>query len=208
MRRIIRPFLLLASLAGVAYVVRVRRLARATGCAVMEILAGDLRSFVTDRFDPVVMQLGLAGGRRSPWAVVEHIGRTTGAVHRSPITPRLVDGSMFVPLPYGTEVQWLRNVLAAGHCRVQFHETIYDLDEPVVIMAEQNPALSPTEHGLLDETAAHYLRLHILDKAPGTFAEPAHEFTIHPVPAAVPAIELVHPEPEVARLPLSVGTRS
>jgi hypothetical protein len=198
MPRIIRPFALLATLAGVAYVVRIRRLAVETGSPVSELIEADLRSFVTHRFDPVVMRLGLVGGRRSPWATIEHVGRVTGAVHRTPVTPRLVDGAVIIPLPYGTDVQWVRNVMAAGHCRLQYHETIYELDEPAIILAEQNPALSAAEHQILDETTAHYLRLRVLDRAPGTFAEPAHEFTTHAPPVAVPDIEWVHPAPEAA----------
>jgi deazaflavin-dependent oxidoreductase (nitroreductase family) len=181
-----------AALVGAAYLSRARRRADATGSTLTDVLAHDLRGFVTHRFDPLVVRLGLAGGRRSPWGLLEHVGRTTGSVHRTPVTPRVHGTTMMIPLPYGTDVQWVRNVQAAGHCRVQLHETIFELDEPAIIMAEQNPSLPRAAHEILDETAAHYLRLHILDRAPGVFADPPTEFTTHPIPTDLPDIEIAH----------------
>ena len=87
MPRIIRPIALLSVVAAVAYAVRVRRLAKQRGAPDSDVLGDDLRAFMTHRFDPVVMRLGLVGGRRSPWTTVEHVGRVTGAVHRTPVTP-------------------------------------------------------------------------------------------------------------------------
>lgn len=193
MLRIIRLFALSIATVAAIWYASARRRAELARRPLGDVLRHDLTSFVTRRFDPVVMRLGLAGGRVSPWGVLEHVGRATGAVHRTPVTPHLVDDHVFIPLPYGTDVQWVQNVLVGGHCRVQLHETIYDLDEPRIVMASENPSLPPIAHEALDETPAHYLRLHVLDRAPGTFANPPHEFSTHAAPSAVPTLAMEHP---------------
>jgi deazaflavin-dependent oxidoreductase (nitroreductase family) len=169
MRRIARSLAILATAGGATWVVSARRRARATDRAWTDVLKVDLREFVTHRFNPLVIQLGLAGGRVSPWAILEHVGRTSGAIHRTPVYPRLRGDFMFIPLPYGADVQWVKNILAAGHCRIQHHETIHDLDEPAVMAAAENTTLSVAEHPMMDATGGRYLRLHVLDRAPGTF---------------------------------------
>jgi len=164
-----------------------------------------LRDFVTHRFDPLVMRLGLVGGRISPWATVEHVGRTSGATYHTPIYPRTYGDHVYVPLPYGTDVHWVRNIQAAGHCRMQLHETILDLDEPVIIPASEHPMVPAWMGGALDRSGRSYLRLHVLDRAPG-------EFTHHlPAPATARTlddehrIEFVHPAESEDRQALEVG---
>lgn len=198
MRRVTRLLTFLAIALGIRWVVGARRRADETGRPWREVMSRDLRAFVTHRIDPLVLRLGLAGGRRSPWAILEHVGRTTGAIHRTPVLPALAENVLFIPLPYGPEVHLVKNVLASGHCRIQWHENLYELDEPAIVMAEENTALPAPAHEALDATAAHYLRLHVLDRAPGTFTNPPAEFTTHRIPAPVPEIEMVHPTPKAA----------
>jgi hypothetical protein len=128
---------------------------------------GQLRRFVTHRFNPVVGRLGLVGGRRSPWAYVEHVGRRSGRVYRTPILPDFREDSAYVPLPYGTDVHWLRNVRAAGHCRIQIHESVYELDEPAIITAAGHPGVPRWARRRLEAGGRRYLRLHVLAQRPG-----------------------------------------
>jgi deazaflavin-dependent oxidoreductase (nitroreductase family) len=166
---------------------------------------GELPGFVTHRFNPLVTRFGLAGGRRSPWAILEHVGRTSGTTYRTPIslvTSPTAD-HVYVRLSYGPDVHWLKNVRAAGHCRVQVHETILELDEPAVVPASENLLVPPRVRAALERAGRQYLRLHILERVPGTFAhqpaarsgEPAHSFG--------PSLEMLHaegtsPEPATA----------
>jgi deazaflavin-dependent oxidoreductase (nitroreductase family) len=54
------------------------------------------------------------------FGVLEHVGRRSGTVRRTPLTIfRRGTGRYVIALTYGSEVQWLRNVLAAGECRVR-----------------------------------------------------------------------------------------
>lgn len=51
---------------------------------------------------------------------LEHVGRTSGRVRRTPLMAfRHVD-EVTVALTYGPEVQWLKNVTAAGGARMRF----------------------------------------------------------------------------------------
>ncbi len=144
----------------------------------------DVPGFVTHRFNPLVMRFGLAGGRRSPWAVLEHRGRTSGTTYRTPIS--ILEGSsddhVYVRLTYGSDVHWVRNVRATGHCRVQAHETIIELDEPTVVTASQNVLIPGPIRTLLDLAGRTYLRLHIVERTPGTFADSPDRSDRAPVP--------------------------
>ena len=182
MGRIVRLLAILGAIAGTAWVVSASRLARDRGESLREVLGVDFRGFVTHRFNPLVMRLGLAGGRRSPWAIVEHVGRTSGKTYRTPILPRTAGDYAFVPLSYGSGVHWVNNVRTAGHCRIQLHETMLELDEPAIVGAGDNPTVPAPLRETLERTGRKYLRLHILQRAPGRFEPDRAE-----VPAIAPA---------------------
>ncbi len=206
MRRTYRLLAVAGALGGAIWVGNARRRAAEEDQPLRAVLGRDFRGFVTHRFDPLVMQLGLAGGHISSWGVVEHVGRVSGTVYHTPVLPRAMDGRVYIPLPYGTDVDWVRNVRAAGHCRVQLHEVVYELDEPSIVPAAENPAIPPVARGPLDRIGAHYLRLHVLDEAPGTFAHRAGATTVAPGARGEFEIELVHPsEPVTTDVAVDAG---
>jgi deazaflavin-dependent oxidoreductase (nitroreductase family) len=69
---------------------------------------------------------------RLPWfGVLEHVGRRSGEVRRTPLNAfRHGPGHWIVALTYGPEAQWVRNVLAAGHCRMLVQGRWIELVEP------------------------------------------------------------------------------
>jgi len=65
------------------------------------------------------------------FGVLEHIGRRSGTVRRTPLTIfRRGPDRYVIAMTYGTDVQWLRNVLAAGECRVRTRGRWVRLVEP------------------------------------------------------------------------------
>lgn len=69
---------------------------------------------------------------RLPWfCVLEHVGRTSGTVRRTALMAfhRRPD-RWVMALTYGTDVQWLRNVVAADGCRLLSRGRWVDLVEP------------------------------------------------------------------------------
>ena len=75
----------------------------------------------------------VAGRRFSPWVVLEHSGRRSGRVYRTPLaTFPFGDGFVFM-LPYGTGVDWCRNVMASGHAVLTRKGKSLPLDRPEII---------------------------------------------------------------------------
>ncbi len=68
----------------------------------------------------VTNRLTLPLASRLPWfGVLEHVGRRSGTVRRTPLNIfRSGTDRWVVALTYGSGVQWLRNIEAAGECRM------------------------------------------------------------------------------------------
>lgn len=73
--------------------------------------------------------------------IVVHTGRRSGRVHRTPVNVfGSPDGYVFA-LTYGREAQWVRNVLAAGGCRLVTRGREHRLVEPVLFADERRTAV-------------------------------------------------------------------
>ncbi len=77
--------------------------------------------------------LSLAGRPSSPWALVHHVGRRSGQTYATPVRVRPTPEGFIIPLPYGSEVDWCRNVLAAGGCTISWPGHDYAVREPDVV---------------------------------------------------------------------------
>ena len=89
-----------------------------------------VREFNKHVLNPVM--LTLAG--RPYWyaARLEHVGRRSGRTYATPVVASELPGGFVVPLPYGTGVDWLRNLQAAGSATLVVHGRRYALTEPEV----------------------------------------------------------------------------
>jgi hypothetical protein len=148
------------------------------------------RHLVSRRWNPLVVRLGLVGGANSRWASIEHVGRSSGRVYRTPVYPHLVGDLVYVPLPYGVDVNWATNVRAAGHCRLQVRDTTYELDEPALVTARDRADLPVRLRSMAERRGNRYLRLHVLASRPGPLddAEAPRELAAEPsVPADAPS---------------------
>lgn len=89
-------------------------------------------------------EMAFAGRRFWYAAVIEHTGRTSGKRYRTPVVALRVGDGILVGLPYGTGVDWLRNVLAAGSATITDKGRTYSVVQPEVIdAATAEPQLSP-----------------------------------------------------------------
>ena len=93
-----------------------------------------VRTFNKYLLNPAML---LVAGRKWWYAgVIRHTGRRTGTSYATPVVVNPVAGDGFlIPLPYGTGVDWLRNVLAAGTASVTVDGQSYQVREPEVITA-------------------------------------------------------------------------
>lgn len=65
-----------------------------------------------------------------PFAVMRHVGRRSGKPYETTIMIWPVGDGFVIALTYGESVDWYRNVLAAGSCRVLWHGRKYALGKP------------------------------------------------------------------------------
>ena len=68
----------------------------------------------------------------APWfGIVEHVGRSSGVVRRTPINVfRHGRNRWVVALTYGPDLDWVENVMAAGGCRLRTRGRWIRLVEP------------------------------------------------------------------------------
>lgn len=90
-----------------------------------------IRRFNKRALNPLMLRL--AG--RSHWyaGYLEHVGRRSGRTYRTPVVALPVRDGFAVPLPYGTQVDWLRNLLAAGTGATMVKGLRYAVSEPRVL---------------------------------------------------------------------------
>ena len=86
------------------------------------------------RLNPLTLRI--AGNRSRVYAAIHHIGRRTGHAYTTPVVAEPLGYGFIIPLPYGTDVDWLHNVLAAGGCALTWNTIEYQLDHPEVIPAK------------------------------------------------------------------------
>jgi hypothetical protein len=71
-------------------------------------------------------------------------------------------------VPLGTRSEWARNVLAAGRCRLQLHERVYELVEPRLVPAGEVGDLPAVGRAVMSWLGFHYLILRTASVQPGT----------------------------------------
>ncbi len=138
-----------------------------------------------------LVERGLAGSGRSELGTLEHVGRTSGTRRLTPIRPVATAGGFRIMVPLGSQSQWARNVIAAGHCRMQLHDRVYELDEPVLLAPDELPDVPAPVAAILALLGFEYLLLRTFADHPGQFdatdemaGEPAPEREVVPAGAA------------------------
>jgi hypothetical protein len=123
--------------------------------------------FTNEVVNPLLVRWGISGAGRSELGTLEHVGRRTGMRHLTPIHPVPTEDGFRIVVPLGPKSQWARNVLAAGHCRLQLHDTVYDLDEPVLLAAGELSDMAMPVARVLDGLGVQYLLLRRFAERPG-----------------------------------------
>jgi deazaflavin-dependent oxidoreductase (nitroreductase family) len=80
------------------------------------------------------LTMPLAGKRWNPFfAVVEHRGRHSGRRYSTPVAARRTADGFVVSLAFGGQVDWYRNILAAGGATIRWRGVAYPVGTPVAI---------------------------------------------------------------------------
>jgi hypothetical protein len=122
--------------------------------------------FVNSVVNPMLLGRGLAGGRRSELGTLEHVGRKSRIRRRTPVHPEPTSDGFRIIVPLGTRSEWARNVLAAGHCRLELHESDYELDEPRMAPAAEIDDLPWVIRSLMGALGFRYLMLRTFASRP------------------------------------------
>jgi deazaflavin-dependent oxidoreductase (nitroreductase family) len=73
----------------------------------------------------------LAGKRWNPiFAVVEHLGRTSGRYYATPVAARRVADGFVISLAFGAQVDWYRNLQNAGGGTIRWRGRPYRVTAP------------------------------------------------------------------------------
>lgn len=100
-----------------------------------------VRQFNKRILNPVMLQL--AGRRYWYAAAIHHQGRSSGRQYLTPIVADEIEGGFLIPLPYGTDVDWLRNVLVSGRAVLDVHGCTFEVGRPEILEpAQALPLLS------------------------------------------------------------------
>jgi len=85
-------------------------------------------AFLKRYFNPLSRKL-ITKSTRGPFAIVQHVGRRSGKLYETPIiVGRTGDGFVF-ELTYGPDVDWYKNVQAAGKCTLLYHRKNYVINK-------------------------------------------------------------------------------
>ena len=90
-----------------------------------------VRGFNKRVLNPAMLRL--AGHRHWYAARLEHVGRRSGRAYSTPVVAQRVEEGFAIPLPYGTDVDWLRNLLAAGKAVLEVDGVRHAVSDPRVV---------------------------------------------------------------------------
>lgn len=103
-----------------------------------------VRAFNKHVLNPIMM---LVAGRRHWYAaVIRHTGRRSGRAYATPVVADRVEGGFIIPLPYGTGVDWLRNVQASGGATLHVRGEIFEVTAPQIVASATAFPLVPAKH--------------------------------------------------------------
>ena len=95
---------------------------------------------LTKVLNPVMRKL--AGRRHVMMAAqIRHVGRRSGRPYVTPAGARLTGDTFVIPLTFGNQSDWSRNVRAAGGCTIRLEGTEYRAVQPELADRDQAAAV-------------------------------------------------------------------
>jgi deazaflavin-dependent oxidoreductase (nitroreductase family) len=115
----------------------------------------------TRLLNPIILKL--AGKRYvRVYAVIEHRGRRSGRTYTTPVAARRTSDGFMVPMAFGEQADWFRNVLAAGECVIRWNGLAYHVIEPELVdWATARLALGRVERMVAPLFARQFVRLRL-----------------------------------------------
>ncbi|MGE2689447.1 nitroreductase family deazaflavin-dependent oxidoreductase [Mycolicibacterium pulveris] len=104
------------------------------------------------------------------WAVVIHRGRKSQRLYRTPLWAFRRQGGFVIALTYGSEADWVRNVLAADGCEIESRGRRYQVGAPRLYHDENATDMPAFIRFMLRNVikAPEFLRLDVVRELPST----------------------------------------
>jgi deazaflavin-dependent oxidoreductase (nitroreductase family) len=74
--------------------------------------------------------------KRGTWPVLTHVGRTSGRTYRTPLDATAVENGYVFTLVYGSDSDWVQNVLKAGTAMLEIEGDVVELVSPRLVSEE------------------------------------------------------------------------
>lgn len=123
-RRLVRSMLLVVVVTAIVFVVGMRRKSPSVRLAVRRI------SRATRGFT-----IGHAGEPGAYASLVRHVGRTTRRSYETPVRATATDDGLVITLPYGSDTDWVKNVMKAGSATVVHEGSTLEVGRPELVSA-------------------------------------------------------------------------
>jgi deazaflavin-dependent oxidoreductase (nitroreductase family) len=81
--------------------------------------------------------------------VITHHGRRTGKVFHTPVNVFPQTGQFVIPLTYGRNSDWVKNIQAAGGCDLRMHLRDVRLVNPRLVRDRSRAGIRPIERAML-----------------------------------------------------------
>ena len=94
---------------------------------------GTLLEWVRQFNKAIFNRIILTFAGRHVYAVVHHVGRRSGHAYSTPVVAVPIADGFIIPLTFGADTDWCRNVLAAGQCMLQWHGLTSSVIRPEVV---------------------------------------------------------------------------
>jgi deazaflavin-dependent oxidoreductase (nitroreductase family) len=118
--------------------------------------------YVTNRLLRVLAILSLG-----PFAIIRHVGRRSGKPYETTIMVWPMGEGFVIAQTYGPEVDWYRNMLAAGGGTVFWHKRLYTVGKPEPIDAKTAlQAFPPLFRLILPMHVKHFVQMKSLSTEP------------------------------------------
>ena len=117
---------------------------------------------------------GFASFSHGPFAIIRHVGRRSGKPYETVIMVWPMGEGFVIALTYGPEVDWYRNILAAGSCTVLWHRRVYAVGKPESIDVKTDlPAFPLAFRPILRRSVQHFVRVKFIVPEPATVGQAA-----------------------------------
>lgn len=116
-----------------------------------------IRPFATHVFNRLSRRVA---GWLPGFAILTNVGRKTGKTYRTPVNVFRQDDTYVFALTYGSDVHWVRNIVAAGWCVMRTRGRDVRLVEPEVFVDPECRAVPPVVRVFLRlDRVSEFLRM-------------------------------------------------